>query len=515
MKKIVISFILLIHTAFLTAQENVDLHMMQKIRDEAFKNSQIPMLAHYLTDVCGPRLTNSPGYRKAVAWSVQTLKQWGLQNAAPEPWGKFGRGWSNELSYLAMKSPYYHTLIAYPAAWTSGTEQPLSAKVVMINGIDSASINKAGDNLKGAIAMLKSADTVLATSFTPDAVRYEKEVLDTLPPIYVLNRRMIDKEEAEIKVVRNQMHYLQAKGAVAILFSGGKKAKDGTTFVDGSNDHSDTLKPIFPSMVVSSEDFLKLQRFILYGQEVILDINIQNTWYADDLTGYNVIADIPGTDPKLKSEVVMLGGHLDSWHTGTGATDNAAGCVVMMEAVRILKAIGVKPRRTIRIALWGGEEQGLLGSFGYVKKHFGNPKDMKLSPEQGKVSAYFNMDFGTGKIRGVYLQNNEKIRDIFKAWLQPFADLGATGITSSYAGGTDHLSFDAVGIPGFQFIQDPMAYRTRTHHTNMDVYDHLALEDLKQAATIVAAFVYNAAMRDAMLPRKQLPKPEAFLFDNW
>jgi len=210
----------------------------------------------------------------------------------------------------------------------------------------------------------------------------------------------------------------------------------------------------------------------------------------------------------------MLGGHLDSWHSGTGATDNGAGCIVMMEAMRILKTLGVQPRRTIRIALWGGEEQGLYGSFGYVKKHYGDPINMKLTAEQKNVSAYFNLDNGSGKIRGIYLQNNEKVRDIFAAWLAPFADLGAAHITGSNTGSTDHLSFDAVGIPGFEFIQDPLEYETRTHHTNMDTYDHLSIDDLRQASIIVAAFVYNTAMRDEMLPRKPLPKPERFVFDT-
>jgi Zn-dependent M28 family amino/carboxypeptidase len=209
----------------------------------------------------------------------------------------------------------------------------------------------------------------------------------------------------------------------------------------------------------------------------------------------------------------MLGAHLDSWHAGTGATDNAAGCVVMMEAVRILKAINVQPKRTIRIGLWGAEEQWLLGSLGYVKKHFGNPKTMEILPAQAKVSGYYNLDVGTGKIRGVYLQNNEKLKDIFKAWLEPFEDLGATGVTTSNTGGTDHLSFDAVGIPSFQFIQDPMEYQTRTHHTNMDVYDHLFIDDLKQSAIIVAAFIYNTAMRDDLLPRKPLPQAGTFFYD--
>jgi Zn-dependent M28 family amino/carboxypeptidase len=242
-------------------------------------------------------------------------------------------------------------------------------------------------------------------------------------------------------------------------------------------------------------------------------MNVQNSFHDKDLTGYNVIAELPGTDPGLKAEVVMLGGHLDSWAAGTGATDNAAGCIVMLEVMRILKALDVQPKRTIRLALWGGEEQGLYGSFGYVKKHFGDPANMQLKPEQNKISAYYNLDNGSGKIRGIYLQNNEATRDIFKAWLEPFADLGATGITASNTGSTDHISFDAVGIPAFQFIQDPLEYETRTHHSNMDTYDHLSIEDMQQAAVVIAGFVYNTAMRAEKLPRKPLPAPARFVFD--
>jgi len=209
----------------------------------------------------------------------------------------------------------------------------------------------------------------------------------------------------------------------------------------------------------------------------------------------------------LKDEIVMLGGHLDSWHAGTGATDNAAGCSVMMEAVRLIKSMGLQPKRTIRIVLWSGEEEGLFGSRNYVKNHFGDPATMKLTPDQAKVSAYYNLDNGTGRIRGVYLQGNDKVKDLFEGWLAPFNEMGASTLTISNTGGTDHLSFDAVGIPGFQFIQDPIEYDTRTHHSNMDTYDHLVPEDLKQAATIVAAFVYNTAQRDEMIPRKPLPEP--------
>ena len=242
---------------------------------------------------------------------------------------------------------------------------------------------------------------------------------------------------------------------------------------------------------------------------VKMEVDVKTKFHTKDLQGYNVIAEIPGTDPALKEEVVMIGAHLDSWQTGTGATDNASGSSVMMEAMRILKTIGAQPRRTIRIGLWSGEEQGLLGSRGYVKKTFGDVATMQLTPAHEKFSSYFNIDNGTGKIRGIYLQGNEGCRDIFSQWLAPFKDLGASTVTISNTGGTDHLAFDAIGLPGFQFIQDPIEYDTRTHHSNMDVYDHLLEDDLKQIATIVAAFVYDAAQRDAKLPRKELPQARA------
>ena len=266
--------------------------------------------------------------------------------------------------------------------------------------------------------------------------------------------------------------------------------------------------PGIPSLVVAAEHYNRIVRLLKKDIPVKLAIQIETKFHEEDSLGYNIIAEIPGTDRKLKKELVMLGAHFDSWHAGTGTTDNAAGCAVVMEAVRILKAIGVKPRRTIRIALWGGEEQGLLGSRGYVEKHFAERKTMTLKPAHALLSAYFNLDNGTGKIRGIYLQGNDAVRPIFEAWLRPFHDLGATTVTIRNTGGTDHLSFDAVGLPGFQFIQDPIDYSTRTHHTNMDVYDHALKSDLMQASVIMASFVYHAAMRDEKLPRKPLPKPQ-------
>ncbi|HLY69299.1 MAG TPA: M20/M25/M40 family metallo-hydrolase [Puia sp.] len=494
------------------AQPSVDAQMIQKIKDEEKNNSQITMIAHNITDVCGPRLTNSPGYRRALEWVSQTLKTWGLQNAGPEAWGEFGRGWSTESSYLAMKIPYYQPLIAYPVAWTNGTKGLTIADVILLDKLDSSAIDKTGD-LHGKIVMVKATSTKLRSAFTAYATRYEDSVLNKLPDAYMFGRQMLDYYLPILLREYQTEMYLQSKGATALLKEV-SSGRDGTLFVDGSPGFAKGYPAPLPEMVVSTEDYLRLQRLLQDKKPVQLEINVQNKFYDDDLTGYNVVGEIPGTDPKLKSQLVMLGGHLDSWHSGTGATDNGAGSIVMMEAIRILRALNVQPRRTIRIALWGGEEQGLFGSFGYVKKHFGDPKDMNLKPEQKLVSAYYNLDNGTGKIRGIYLQNNEKLRDIFTQWLASFADMGATGVTGSNTGSTDHISFDAVGIPAFQFIQDPMEYETRTHHSNMDNFDHLSIEDLQQAAVVVAAFVYNTAMRDDMLPRKPLPKPERFIFDT-
>jgi carboxypeptidase Q len=513
MKIALLAITILLFPFIVFAQQQVDMQIMQKIKDEEAKNSQVGIMAHYLTDVCGPRLTNSPGYRRAVTWAVKTLKQWGLQNAAPEPWGEFGKGWSTEESYLAIKEPYYQPLIAYPAAWTKSTNGLVSAKVLLLEKLDSASVDKLGTDLKGSIVMLKSTVPISRTPFIADARRYEESELNKLPDEHIVSSKVHHDGKRMVNSRYAIQRYLEAKGATAIL-AAPLRGNDGTVLVTGYLSYHKAYEPTLPRMIVSRESYFGLQRLLLSGQSVSVEMKVQNTWYTDDLTGYNVVAEIPGTDKKLKSQVVMLGAHLDSWHGGTGATDNAAGCIATMEAVRILKAIGVRPKRTIRIALWGGEEQYVLGSFGYVKQHFGDPRDMKLTPQQKKVSVYFNLDGGTGKIRGIYLQNNEKVRDIFSVWLQPFAAMGATGITSSNFGGSDHLSFDAVGIPAFQFIQDPMEYVKRTHHTNMDVYDYLSTEDLKQAATVIAAFVYNAAMREELLPRKPLPKPEPFLFEN-
>ena len=514
MKKIILVVInLLFATGLCMAQEMVDLQMMQKIKDEEKNNSQIAMIAHNITDVCGPRLTNSPGYNRALDWVTEICKKWGLANAGREAWGEFGKGWSNEQSSLSMKLPYSQYIIAYPAPWCKSTRKTIKTELIMLDGLDSASIDKAGASLKGKIVMIRPSSTSIPDAFKPYASRYGDTSLDNISEQYMVTRKEMESFLPSIKSDYYTLLYMEQKGAVGLLRSR-RNSRDGTVFVDGGTGYAKGYQPTLPEMKTGREDYLKLVRLIQDNKKVELEMNVQNTFYDDDLTGYNFVAEIPGTDPTLKSQVVMLGGHLDSWAGGTGATDNGAGCIVTLEAMRILKALNIQPRRTIRIALWGGEEQGLYGSFGYVKKHFGNPENMVLTPEQSMISAYYNLDNGSGKIRGIHTQNNEAVRNIFRAWLAPFADMDANGgVALSNSGSTDHISFDAVGIPGFQFIQDPLEYTTRTHHSNMDTYDHLSIPDLQQAAVIIAAFVYNTAMRNDMLPRKPLPKPEKFVFD--
>jgi Iap family predicted aminopeptidase len=298
-----------------------------------------------------------------------------------------------------------------------------------------------------------------------------------------------------------------SKEQPALILGMNSRGTDGTIFVSSGGSYRKDASEAPASVMLSSDDYLRLQRLVESGSPVKIEAEVKTRFITDDLMGYNVLAEIPGTDPSLKDEIVMLGAHLDSWHGATGATDNAAGCAVMMEALRIIKESGISPKRTIRIALWGGEEQGLLGSRNYVKKNFADPATMELKPAHEKISAYYNLDNGTGRIRGIYLQGNKEVATLFSSWLAPYHNQGARTITISNTGGTDHLSFDAVGIPGFQFIQDVVEYNTRTHHTNMDTYDHLVAEDLQQASVIVAGFVLNTAQLDQKIPRKELPKP--------
>jgi hypothetical protein len=448
--------------------------------------------------------------KAASEWARDQMASWGLVNAQLEAWGTFGRGWSTERFSIEMIEPQYQPIIAFPEAWTSGTNGTITGTPVLLEVNSAEDLEKYKGKLRGAIVMIQKPREA-ETHFEADARRHDDKSLTELAQAPEPGERpswLARREEFRARrAMQEKMMKLFREEGVAVLLEP-SRGEHGTLFVGGGGSRSMGAETAPPSLVVAIEHYSRIARLLEKGLPVKLEINVQNRFYDDDSLGYNVIAEIPGTDKKLKDEVVMLGGHLDSWHAGTGATDNAAGCAVAMEAVRIIKAIGVQPRRTIRIALWSGEEQGLLGSRGYVKEHFGDPRTMQLKPEHAKFSAYFNLDNGTGKIRGVYLQGNDAVRPIFEAWLKPFHDLGASTLTIRNTGGTDHLSFDAVGLPGFQFIQDRIDYDTRTHHTNMDVYDHALHGDLIQASVIMASFVYHAAMRDEKLPRKPLPKPE-------
>jgi hypothetical protein len=519
MRKLPVSLLFLFVSVFLFAQEKLDLELISKIKNEGINNSKVMDIAFQLTDVNGPRLAGSPGYTKAANWAKSELAKWGLTNAVLEPWGEFGKGWELKKSYVAMSAPYYKPMIAYPKTWTKGTKGLQNAEVLLIEAKDSAELEIYKGKLKNKVIVLYRTDTLKQT-FTADAKRYTDEDLDKMANAKpqqargnqaadtAQQRRMREFQRSRgAGSIANKLKELAEKEEAVAVLSMSPRGHDGTLFVQGGGAYAKGSPDNFLDIMITMEDYMSICRLVKSGVPVKLDVDVKTAFDEKDTKGYNVIAEIKGSDPALKDEIVMLGGHLDSWQAATGATDNAAGCAVMMEAVRILKALNIQPRRTIRIALWGGEEQGLLGSRGYVKNHFADPATMELKPEHAKFSSYFNIDNGTGKVRGIYLQGNEKVKDIFTQWLTPFHDMGAKTVTISNTGGTDHGSFDAVGLPGFQFIQDPIEYDTRTHHTNMDSYDHLIAADLQQISVIVASFVYNAAMRDGKLPRKELPQP--------
>ena len=521
-----LAFLALLLVSFSAAQEKVDLEMMSRIRYEGFRNSKIMETASGLMDGIGPRLTGSPNLKRANEWTRDQLTSFGLANAHLEAWGPFGRGWANQFVSVRMISPDTAPFIAYAKAWTPGTTGPIKAKCIRVKITDKKDFDQYRGKLAGMIALF-GPDSEVKVVDKPMFERLDDKQLAEIAQYQLPNEKSAFRYSEYLKRMafqREVAKFLTDEKVLATVDHGYGNFGGGTVFVQsgGSWKTGETVQ--VPGITVDLEQWDQVARLLEQKKDVELEVNVTNTFYDDDAMQYNTVAEIPGTDKK--DEVVMLGAHLDSWHAGTGATDNGAGTVVMMEAVRILKALDVKPRRTIRIALWTGEEQGLLGSQNYVQQHFGtrpamddpNMKGMPtllrreagavtVKPEQAKIAAYFNVDNGSGKIRGVYLQENAAVGPMFDAWMQPFHDLGMSTLTMRNTGGTDHLSFDAVGIPGFQFIQDPLDYETRTHHSNMDVYDRLQPDDLKQAAVIVAGFVYDAAMRDQMLPRKPIEKP--------
>ena len=519
-------------------KENLDLSMYARIRDEGLTHSHVMEYASALMDGIGPRLTGSPNVRHANEWTHDQFIAMGCANAHLEDWGEFGMGWQQLNTWVRMASPDTAVFIAQAAPWSPSTNGAVTGPAIWIDVKAEKDLDKYKGKLEGKIVLvgdMRDVKPVEKPLFTRDDDKDLAKIME-----FPLEKPKAFSERLQEFIKRRELldktgkFLASERAAAAILPSrdgSDNGGSGGTIFDDGGfswfsykRDHANPL----PVVVMAIENYGRVYRLLKANVPVTIEMNVDTKFFGDHEHGFDTIAEIPGTDPKLKDEVVMLGGHLDSWASGTGATDNGAGTIVAMEAMRILNALHVKPRRTIRVGLWTGEEQGLFGSIGYVKQHFGyvplstTPEELEkpaflrkpagpvqIKPEeQQKISGYFNVDNGSGEIRGIYLQENAAVGPIFAQWIKPLQDLGVTTITMKNTGGTDHLSFDAVGIPGFQFIQDPLDYSSRTHHSNMDVYERLQAPDLAQAATVEAIFVYNTAMRDQMLPRKPLPDPE-------
>ena len=484
--------------------EPVDLDAIYKIKEEGLQRSQAMELMTYLTDIHGPRLTGSPNITAAAEYATDRLTDWGLSNVALEPWGPFGRGWSNERFSAHALSPQAYPIIGYAKAWTPGTEGQVTGEVVMAAITSEEDFEKYRGTLKGKFVLTTPVPEVQALFEAPGR-RFTDEELDKLARQPEPGRQPFRSGRRSPSGFRQtRMQFFLDEGVAALIDPGSGRGDSGSVRVQSGGSRDPEDPPVPPQVVFATEHYGRIARTLEQDIPVTLALNVQNRFYDETLDSFNIIAEIPGTDKA--DEIVMLGAHFDSWHSGTGATDNAAGSVAIMEAVRILTATGLTMRRTVRLALWTGEEQGLLGSRAYVKEHFADPETMALEPAHGKLSGYFNVDNGTGVIRGVYLQGNEAVAPIFEAWMKPFENVGMTTLAIRNTGGSDHLSFDAVGLPGFQFIQDPVEYRARTHHSNMDLYERIQPSDVMKNAVIVAAFVYHAANRDERLPRKLLPR---------
>jgi carboxypeptidase Q len=520
--------------------ESPDLTMYQRIREEGLYHSHIMEYASALTDDIGPRLTGSPNMAKANAWTRDQFTAMGCANAHLESWGEFGMGWQQLNTWVRMTAPDTAVFIAQAAPWSPATNGPTNGSAIWLDVKSEKDLDQYKGTLAGKIVLVGDMREV-GNIDLPLFTRYDEKELKDLEAYPLTNPdadfdKFVQEYLARITLRGKIGKFAADEHAAAILVpsrDSGRHGGSGGTIFDDSGQGLDWfaykrehVAPL-PIVVTAIENYGRVYRLLKANVPVNIELNVDTKFTGDHEQGYDTVAEIPGTDPQLKDEIVMVGGHLDSWAAGTGATDNGAGSLVAMEVMRILNALGAKPRRTIRVALWSGEEEGLFGSYGYVKQHFGSfplsdtpeqrqmPDFMRkpagpltVKPEQKLVSAYFNVDNGGGRIRGVYLQGNAAIAPIFAQWLAPLKDLGVTTLTMRNTGGTDHLSFDAVGIPGFQFIQDELDYETRTHHSNMDTYERLLPEDMKQAAVVEAIFVYNAAMRDQMLPRKPLPHPE-------
>lgn len=494
---------------FLIAQtEKSDLSMIYKIKQEGLKNSSIEELAFGLTDFAGPRLTGSTGTTRGNEWAKKKMEELGFQNVRIEEARDFSRGgWDNLKTYSAMTAPYYSNFACNPVAWTGSTNGLVKGEVVLLDIKDETDFEKYKGKINGKIVLMPST-TTYQVSFEPLASRLTDEQLKDLAMASSANqaRRPTGDYAAMMaqRALRTKIaEFIKNEGAAVILNASGFFNVPRST---GGTYNAGNPEPV-AELNLPVEATGRIERLIRHKVPVEMEVEIKNRFFSSPKV-YNVIGELPGTDKMLKNEIVLLGAHIDSWHGGTGAADNASGCIVMMEALRILKELGVAPRRTIRVALWGGEEQGLNGSRGYVEKYLIDSKTREHKPDYEKFAAYFNMDNGSGKYRGIYIQENEMVRPIFEEWLKPFADMGAGTVTIRNTSGTDHLSFDAVGLPGFQFIQDEIEYG-RGYHTVMDTYERLVMADLKHNAVITASFAYNAAMRHEKLPGKPAMKQRA------
>ena len=482
--------------------ERVDMDVVRRIREEGLTRSQVPALAGHLTDVIGPRLTGSTGMKRANEWTAEKFREWSLANVQIEPWGRFGRGWERVSISGRILEPFVQPVQASALAWSGSTRGAVTGPVMYVAIRDSTDFAKYQGKLRGAWVMRDSAQTV-GPDFDPAPLRTPlTQLFDTTPPAgpqpMTPERQAEQRARFQTQQALNQriLTFLRAERIAGLLsFSSRQYAilRPGGGPEAGRVRDSLNYVPL-PAVQLSQEQYFQMFRNLKRGLSVRLELNVQNRLLADDLQAHNTLAEIPGSD--LKGQVVMLGAHLDSWFGGTGATDNGAGSIVMMEAMRIIKTLGLEPRRTIRIGLWSGEEQGLRGSRAWVENH---------KAELGTISAYVNVDNGTGRLRGVWNQSNDAVVPIFEQILFPFRDLGVMVVRRGNTGGTDHLAFDAAGVPGFNFIQDPIEYGTRTHHTDADTFERLVLDDLKQAATVVAYTVYHLAMRDELMPRKPAP----------
>jgi carboxypeptidase Q len=485
------------------AAQDLDLALIERIRVEGLENSQIENLARHLTEVIGPRLTGSPGMKRANEWTAHTLESFGLEGARVEAWGEFGRGWENLDYYGRILTPFRDVLHGQPMAWTGSTDGTVRGPAVVVEFDSAEDLEKYRGQLKNAFILYEDVQEVSPefehrdrraslesllepTTSTTTAARPGRRGASSSRQAFMARRR------AQRALRESMMTMAMEEGAGGIL----RISNRGQGVVTGSSAGSRTAGDPegLPNVSLSQEQFNQIRRNVKAGNPVEIEMRVENRFLEDDLQSYNTVAELPGSDKS--DEYVMLGAHLDSWHMGGGATDNGAGSVIMMEAMRILTELGVQPRRTIRIALWSGEEQGLLGSRAWVANN---------EAIHDRISAYVNVDNGTGRLRGIWNQGNEGAVEVFENLLWPFRDLGVVAVRRGNTGGTDHLAFDAVGVPGFNFIQDPIEYGLNTHHTELDTYDHLVLDDLKQAAVVVASTVYHLAMMDEMMPRKEKP----------